>query len=282
MNKRKHPRASKPKGFAPSRKTRVTPPAGIWLYGLHAVLAALANPARRNQRLFLTREAQRLIEKKKSQSNPLQEISVEIVPREAIATSLPKGAVHQGCALLTAPLEPVSLEMVLRNTKEKTEALVVLLDQVTDPQNVGAVLRSAAAFGADAVLLTQRHSPNVSGAVAKAASGALEKMPLVQVTNLARSLETLKEAGFWCIGLDPDAETPLPDIQTEGRTALVLGAEGTGLRRLTQAHCDFLARLPIHSKAVASLNVSAAAAVALYELAGRRALALSSPTGTPD
>ena len=282
MNKRKHPRGLKPKGSTPSHKPRESAPASIWLYGLHAVLAALANPKRHNQRLLLTREAQRVVEKKLGQGNRLQEISVEIVPREAIAGSLPKGAVHQGCALLTAPLATVSLETMLHSTKGKTEALVVLLDQVTDPQNVGAVLRSAAAFGANAVLLTQRHSPNVSGAVAKAASGALEKMPLVQITNLARCLETLKEAGFWCIGLDPEGETSLPDIQAEGRTALVLGAEGTGLRRLTQVHCDFLARLPIHSKAVASLNVSAAAAVALYELAGRRALALSSPTRTPD
>jgi len=283
MPKRKHPRAEKPKDSGPGRKARGRPSAGPWLYGTHAVLAALANPQRLCRRLVLTQETQAGLQEKLGKIKELDGISVEIAPRDTVAGLLPPGAVHQGIALLAAPLPPVGLEDVLRNAKAKTDALVVLLDHVTDPQNVGAVLRSAAAFGAEAVCLTERHAPpGASGALAKAASGALETLPLVQVTNLVRSMETLKEADFWCLGLDPDAETNLPESKAEGRVALVLGAEGAGLRRLTRAHCDYLARLPIRPNTVASLNVAAAAAIALYELAGRRGAALSSAGGTPD
>lgn len=280
MIKRKRQKRTKPRDSSPNRKVRESTSAGLWLYGVHSVFAALVNPARQCQRLLLTGEAQTTLENKFSKINVLNDMPMEIVPRATIAGLLSEGAVHQGCALLAAPLPPVGLEEVLRDIP--ANALIVLLDQVTDPQNVGAILRSALAFGAQAVLLTERHAPGASGAMAKAASGALEKMPLVQVTNLARSLESLKEAGFWCVGLDPEAETTLSDIRAEGRTALVLGAEGAGLRRLTRAHCDFLARLPIRPDTVASLNVAAAAAVALYELAGRQAPALSSPTKMPD
>jgi 23S rRNA (guanosine2251-2'-O)-methyltransferase len=174
---------------------------------------------------------------------------------------VPHDAPHQGVVIEAEPLEDIWLEDVLHDAPERASLLV--LDQVTDPRNVGAILRSAAAFGAIGIVTQDRHSPPESGVVAKAASGALERVPWARVVNLARALEEIGEAGFWRIGLTGDAETELKDALGPLRVALVLGAEGPGLRPNTREHCDALARLPI-SDAVESLNVSNAAAVALY------------------
>jgi len=230
----------------------------LWLYGAHAVAAALENPARVQVRLLATKEA----------ADRVKGHAPEICGREAIESVLPPGATHQGLALATRPLPQRPLEDVLEAAGEK--ALTVVLDQVTDPQNVGAILRSAAVFGAAAVVLPERNTAPESGALAKAASGALEAVPLVRVANLARALETLKEAGFWRIGLEAEAAATIDTAPLDGRAALVMGAEGTGLRRLTREHCDLLIRLPMPENAVGSLNVSAAAAVALYEAARHR------------
>lgn len=262
----------------------------FWLYGSHAVTAALANPARTCQRLLATSEAMHrdgenlgaLLTKRRSQGTPGAPDS-EILTRMEIAKKLPEGAVHQGLALLTDPLDQPDLTVILSGNLPippaseavqgtetvKSRAVVVLLDQLSDPQNVGAVLRSAAAFGARAVITTIRHAPPESGALAKAASGALEHIPYIQVTNLGQALAALKEAGFWCLGLDGEADQPLAQADPGGPLALVLGAEGSGLRRMTRENCDFMARLPT-SGPIATLNVSNAAAVALYELLGRK------------
>jgi 23S rRNA (guanosine2251-2'-O)-methyltransferase len=183
----------------------------------------------------------------------------------ALLDSLLPGTVHQGIALDAAPLPETHLNDLLA----KQPRLLVVLDQVTDPHNVGAILRSAAAFGAEGVILTERHAPGMTGTLAKTASGALEHVPLVPVVNLARALEQLREAGFWCIGLAEEGEKSLGAHDLSGATALVLGAEGDGLRRLTRERCDALAKLPTQG-AIGSLNVSNAAAIALYEAKRQR------------
>jgi 23S rRNA (guanosine2251-2'-O)-methyltransferase len=177
--------------------------------------------------------------------------------------------VHQGWALAVEPLDPADLDDVLRRAETETapgRSIVVVLDQVADPPNLGAVLRSAAAFGAAAVIIAEHGSPPLGGVLAKAASGALDRVPLVRVVNLARALDHLKEAGYWCCGLDESAPEPLAALDLGPRVALVLGSEGGGLRRLVRERCDYLARLPT-LPVFSSLNVSNAAAIALYELA---------------
>jgi 23S rRNA (guanosine2251-2'-O)-methyltransferase len=233
----------------------------VWLYGRHAVLAALANPERRTELVLATREvAERL-------SPELGTAQASIVSREDLAQRLPVGAVHQGIAALVAPLEEPSLEDILARCGE--DALVLALDQVTDPHNVGAILRSAAAFGAAGVIVTDRHAPSDTGVLAKAASGALEVVPLARAVNLARTLDHLKDAGFWRYGLDEHGDVAIGGLDLRGRTCIVLGAEGEGLRRLTTEKCDRLATIPTHA-ALAALNVSNAAAVAAYEWARQR------------
>lgn len=234
----------------------------LWLYGLHAVAAALTNPARRRHRLIATSSACDALRKRTGDRLAESGIAVATVARGEVARLLPEGAVHQGAALEVSPLPDPVFEAVC---DPASAPRLVLLDRINDPQNLGAVLRAAAAFGAGAVIVPARHTPGESGALAKAASGALEAVPLIRVANLARAMERLKGWGYWCIGLDAGAPEALALALPEGAAALVLGAEGAGLRRLTRERCDSLARLPI-SDSVDSLNVAAATAVALYEL----------------
>ena len=244
-----------------------------WLYGRHAVAAALANPRRRWRRLAILAgqeaEAAALVAAARAPRHGAGE-PVQVLDRGAFSLLLPEDAVHQGWALAVEPLDPVDLDDVLRATEVAAasspgRAIIIVLDQVTDPHNVGAVLRSAAAFGAAAVIVAEHGAPPVSGALAKAASGALDCVPLVRVVNLARALERLKEAGYWCCGLDESAPAALATLDLGPRVALVLGSEGGGLRRLLRERCDYLARLPTRP-ALPSLNVSNAAAIALYEM----------------
>ncbi|MCW8084948.1 23S rRNA (guanosine(2251)-2'-O)-methyltransferase RlmB [Sabulicella glaciei] len=240
-------------------RSAALPEEGVWLWGLHAVSAALRNPARRLRRLLVTRGAEaELAERAES---PWR-IKPEFVERDRLDRMLGGEAIHQGAALLVEALTPPALPQLM----EQTTGPVLVLDQVTDPRNVGAILRSAAAFGAAAVLMQERHAPAETGTLARAASGALEVVPVLREVNLARAIESLKQAGLWVVGLEAAGPVTLAQSGLVGRrVALVLGAEGEGLRRLTRESCDELVRLPIRP-AMESLNVSAAAAVALYEL----------------
>lgn len=235
-----------------------------WVWGTHPVLAALTNEGRGCRRLLATADALR--------AHPDivallagRHLSPETVDRSAIDSILPAGAVHQGVALAVEPLDESNIDDLAAAAEGRDPAVVVVLDQVTDPHNLGAIMRSAAAFGALGVIVTERHAPGETGTLAKAASGAMERVPLVRAINLARALDELKSAGFWIAGLAGDAPGTLAAAKLSGKIALVLGAEGEGMRRLTRERCDLLVKLP-QTDAVESLNVSNAAAVALYEL----------------
>jgi 23S rRNA (guanosine2251-2'-O)-methyltransferase len=266
-HRQRHPDRAAP-GAPPSRREAQRAPGGgqVWIFGRHPVLAVLANPDRRVFRLMMTAEA---AERSAGEIAALDRgLPPEVVTRDRIAERLPAGAVHQGFLAAVAPLPDAAVEDIIAAAGE--QALVVALDQVTDPHNVGAILRSAEAFGACGVLVTERHAPEETGTLAKAASGALERIPLVRVVNLARGLDQLKQAGFWALGLDERGDRNLADAGIGGRLVLTLGAEGEGLRRLTAERCDLLVRLPMKG-AMPSINVSNAAAIALYELSRRPA-----------
>lgn len=224
------------------------------LWGKHAVAAALDNSDRKVLRAWATREAAGFMQFPK-------DVAVTLADVADLGRLVPHDAPHQGVVIEVEPLEDAWLDGLLTAASERS--ILLVLDQVTDPHNVGAILRSAAAFGAIGIVTQDRHSPPESGVIAKAASGALERLPWARVVNLARALEEIAEAGFWRIGLTGDAELELKDALGPQRVALVLGAEGAGLRPNTREHCDALARLPI-TETVESLNVSNAAAVALY------------------
>jgi len=224
------------------------------LWGRHAVAAALDNPARKVLRAWATREAAAVMQFPK-------DLQVTFAEAPDLGRLVPGDTPHQGVVIEVEPLEDAWLDGLLHGAGER--AILLVLDQVTDPHNVGAILRSAAAFGAVGIVTQDRHSPPESGVIAKAASGALERVPWIRVVNLARALEEMGEAGFWRIGLAGNAEMELKQALGPQRVALVLGAEGTGMRLNTREHCDALARLPI-GDAIESLNVSNAAAVALY------------------
>lgn len=244
------------------RKLASRASAGLRLYGVHPVAAALANPARRCLRLTVTTAA--LADLRARLDGDLERDGLEIASatRDAVGRLLDDGAIHQGLALDVDPLPRPSFDEVCVSGKAPR---LVLLDRINDPQNLGAVIRAAAAFRAGAVIVPDRHAPEISGALAKAASGALELVPLVRVANIARAIERLQRRGYWCIGLDGGAAATLASARPDGACALVLGAEGAGLRRLTKQRCDVTLRLPI-SDAVESLNLATAAAVALYAL----------------
>ncbi|HWL47520.1 MAG TPA: RNA methyltransferase [Sphingomonadaceae bacterium] len=244
------------KGHRPSRPS----PGAPRFWGRHAVGAALANPARTVRRIWATREALAAIAVPDS-------IPVTFADAADLARLVPRDAPHQGLVIEADPLDDLWLGDLLERGRGDRRPLIVL-DQVTDPHNVGAVLRSAAAFDALGLVTQDRHAPPESGALARAASGALERVPWVRVVNLARALGEIAEAGFWRIGLTGHAPRLLGDVLGSQRVALVLGAEGEGMRANTEAHCDELVRLPI-SADVESLNVSNAAAIALYAAATR-------------
>jgi len=238
------------------RHRRPRDPGVDWIWGWRPVLAALANPARRPaRRLVATAERMRRLGAEQPGAP-----ACEVLDGAEIGRLLPPGAVHQGVAMLPGELEAAALE----DLATPARGVLLMLDQVTDPQNVGAVLRSAAAFGARGLIVQDRHAPPFSGALAKAAAGAVDAIPHCREVNLARALDRLADLGWRGVGLAEEAAAPLADVLDDRPTVLVLGSEGEGLRRLVSEHCDALARIATQP-GFASLNVSAAAAVALYE-----------------
>ncbi len=227
------------------------------LYGHHSVIEALDNPRRTIRRVMATRNALARIEASLARRGLTPE---PVHPGELDRLTGPD-AVHQGVALIAEPLVQPTLDEIGPGT-------VVVLDQVTDPHNVGAIARSCAAFGVSALITTTRHSPALTGVLAKVASGALEHVPFITVTNLARTLDELKGKGFTLIGLDSEADEAIEAHASDHPVALVLGAEGKGLRHLTRQHCTWLVRLDLPGP-IKSLNVSNAAALALYALKSR-------------
>lgn len=246
----------------PARRERDSLADGpVILYGWHTVTMALANPQRRIRKLTLTENAA----KRLADENIETRIAPEIVRSQEIDRLLSPDAVHQGLLAEADPLPSPDIETLAQ------EGMVLVLDQITDPHNVGAILRSAAAFAVKAIVTTARHSPEATGVLAKAASGALELVPMITVQNLARALNELNENGFQTVGLDSEGTEDLSDVALREPLALVLGAEGKGLRQLTRETCSVVARLDMPGE-IKSLNVSNAAVLSLYVGASRLGL----------
>lgn len=251
---------ARPQGQKPARDGKDAP-ARLWLYGRHAVAAALANPDRRVRRILATKNAADWLQRMtipEALAAKIEDVKPDVIDR-----ALHAGAVHQGLAAEVFDLARARLKETCAPAEARRP--VVVLDQITDPQNIGAVFRSAAAFGARAVVVQERRTPPLAGALAKAAAGAIETVPCVKVVNIARALEALAALGYETVGLDGETEGAVADLDKGAPIALVLGAEGAGLRRLVAETCARRARIPI-APAMESLNVSTAAAVALYEI----------------
>jgi 23S rRNA (guanosine2251-2'-O)-methyltransferase len=266
-----HERHRRPAGSGRPRQGPREPhprPAGdlVLLYGWHTVRAALENPARRIRRLYATENAARRL----AEAGGTAKIAPEIVRPETIAAKLSPDAVHQGLYAEADPLPVPELDEIATGP-----GVTLVLDQITDPHNFGAIVRSAAAFAVTAIVTTARHSPDASGVLAKSASGGLEHVPIVLVQNLARAMAELKDRGFLLVGLDEAGDADLAAAPLREPLALVIGAEGKGLRQLTRATCDIVARLDLPG-AIKSLNVSNAAALALYAV--QRTLGRTTPS----
>ena len=241
------------------RKTNQKP---VWIYGTHAVGAVLQNPDRVVLRIIVASREQ-VDDFGKGFSK-----KVEIVDKQVFASLFGKDAIHQWCAVLVEPRKDVFLEDILR---DETPRPIVVLDQVTDPHNVGAILRSAAAFDAKCLIVTENHSPSETSVLSKTASGALEIVPIVRVVNLYQCLQTLKKHDYWCVGLDERGTRYVNELDLCGKYAFIIGSEGKGMRRLTKESCDILSKLPVSAK-FTTLNAAQACTVTLYESMRQRCI----------
>ncbi|MFT3997821.1 MAG: 23S rRNA (guanosine(2251)-2'-O)-methyltransferase RlmB [Asticcacaulis sp.] len=246
-----------------------------WVWGLHAVEAALKNTSRTGPiRLFVTPDRQKGLS---SQVLKRGDVHVRVCEMTEITNFLPQGAVHQGIALNGPPLEGDDLDGLMESALRRDRPVLVMLDQVTDPQNIGAIFRTAAAFGASGLIMQDRHSPVMQGVLAKTAAGAMDMVPFARVTNLSRALEALSENGFVSLGMAGEAEHSLQNVleqqgwrvaATPRALVIVMGSEGEGIRRLVAEHCEHLVKIPMPG-GFESLNVSHATSIALYETLGR-------------
>ena len=252
-----------PRGHA---RERFSGKASLW--GVHAVTEAWKNPARVIKTLYITEQALAEFAPVMAAHTGTRPAPT-VVERRQIDDILPPGAVHQGIAIDASPLDEIFVQDLIIHAATKNKSVFVVLDQVTDPHNVGAVLRSACAFGADGLIMQSRHAPEINGVLAKAASGAVEHMPVAYETNLSRAINHLQEAGYTAVALDERGEAGIADYKFPAKTVIVLGAEGKGLRQGLRENCNITVRLPTGG-AIGSLNVSNAAAVALYAFAAHK------------
>ena len=250
-----------------SKKFNTTPRSGkspLILYGRHAVISAISNSRRQISKILVTSdnaEELRAICTKFQRTT----VSINVVDRKEIERILPANAVHQGFAAYCRELEEYTLDEICRMAESMDNCHVLILDQVTDPQNIGAIIRSCVAFNTLALIMQDKNSPTETGAMVKASAGMIEHLPIIRVTNLTRAIEQLKAAGFWTIGMDGYAKTTVDKLKKGGKNAIIMGSEGKGMRRLVEESCDITIKLPMNEK-VESLNVSTAAAIVLYEI----------------
>ena len=229
----------------------------VVLYGKHAVISALQNPKRQIEKVLCTKDnLQHLQQYTKN---------ICIVERKEIDAITPRDAVHQGIALICKPLPNYMIEDIISLSSTKENCQILILDQVTDPQNIGAIIRSAVAFNTLALILQDKNSPTENGTMAKAAAGMMEFLPICRATNLSRAISQLKKAGFWSIGMDGYAKTTIDKMKKGGKNIIIMGSEGKGMRRLIEENCDITIKLPMNEN-VESLNVATAASIVLYEM----------------
>ncbi len=246
-----------------------TPKIKIDLYGAHAVAEAWINPKRHIHTLYITETALEGFDNalKRAHDLGLNRPAPQIIEKSTLNGATPTGSVHQGIGLNCQPLESIDIDDMIRADTPRVESgersILIMLDQVTDPHNVGAIIRSSCVFGASGIILQKKHAPDLTGVLAKTACGGVEHVPVTYETNLTRSLETLQEAGYFAVALDERGTVPIIQLQDYQKLVLVMGAEGPGIRRLVKEQCDALTSLPTAGP-ISSLNVSNATAVALY------------------
>ncbi len=236
----------------------------VILYGRHPVMSVIANPNRVINKILCTKDNFDEV-KQHCLKHKINPGLINTVDKREIDRVVSKDAVHQGFAIYCGELEEYSLEDICILADQKQNCHVLILDQVTDPQNIGAIIRSCVAFNTLALIMQDKNSPTENGAMAKASAGMIEHLPLCRVTNLSRAIQQLKTAGFWTIGMDGYAKNTIDKVEKSGKIAIIMGSEGKGMRRLVEEACDITVKLPISPK-VESLNVSTAAAIALYEI----------------
>jgi len=243
------------KNFKQKAENDVKP---LILYGRHAVLAALKNPKRQINKILCVKENAEEIRK-------VSKLAPQVVERKEIDKLVGADAVHQGFALFCQRLNNYTIDDIINMAEEQKNCHILILDQVTDPQNIGAIIRSAVAFNTLALIVQDKNSPLENGAMAKASAGMIEHLPIVRVTNLSRAIDKLKKSGFWTIGMDGYAQTTIDKLDSSGKTVIIMGSEGKGMRRLIEENCDMTVKLAM-SPLTESLNVATAAAIALYEI----------------